>query len=229
VLRGALAHAAGVRIDHVAGLFRLWWIPPGGDARRGVYVRSPWQELMGILALESTRAGAWVVGEDLGTVPPIVRDEMARRNVLSTKVMWFEPEPPASWPERSLGAVTTHDLPTVAGIWTGADDADQREAGVEPNTEGSAAIRRRLAEWTGLAETAPVDEAVVAAHRALAGASSQVALAGLDDALGVAVRANLPGTTERANWRMPLPRLLEEIVDDPLVLRVAEAMRSSGR
>jgi len=229
VVRAVLGHAAGVRIDHVAGLFRLWWIPPGFEADRGVYVRGPWEELLAIVALESMRSGAWVVGEDLGTVPPMVREQMGRRGLLSTRVMWFEPEPPDRWPEHSVAAVTTHDLPTVAGIWTGADDRDQKEHGIEPNSEGSEQMRERLAGWAGLSPEAGVAEAVTGAHRLLAGAPSVVALAALDDALAVPLRPNLPGTTERPNWRVPLPRVLEDIPDDPLVTSVAEAMAGRGR
>ncbi|HEV2369872.1 MAG TPA: 4-alpha-glucanotransferase, partial [Acidimicrobiales bacterium] len=179
-------------------------------------------------ALESVRARAWVVGEDLGTVPPLVREEMARRDVLSTRVMWFEPVPPERWPECSLAAVTTHDLPTVAGIWTGADERDQVAYDVQPDARAAAAMKHRLADWMGIPSDAPVEEAVVAAHRLLARAPSDVALAGLDDALAVTVRPNLPGTSERPNWCLPLPRPLDTLEQDALLVRVADEM-NAGR
>ena len=225
VVRSVLAHAAGVRIDHVAGLFRLFWIPPDMEASRGLYVRYPWQELLAILALESVRAGAWVVGEDLGTVEPYVREELARREVLSTRVMWFEPEPPAHYPPRSLAVVSTHDLPTVAGVWTGADVEDQEACGIQPDPGATAGLRHRLTEWTGLPAGAPDAEVIVAVHRLLAEAPSAVVLAQLEDALGVPWRPNLPGTVdERPNWSRALPAPLEAAVEDPLVVGVAEAL-----
>jgi 4-alpha-glucanotransferase len=228
VVRAALAHAAGIRIDHVAGLFRLYWIPPGCESAGGLYVRYPWEELLSILALESVRAGAWVVGEDLGTVEPRVREELARRDILSTRVMWFEDDPPARYPERAAAVVTTHDLPTIAGVWTGADAEDQQACGVEPDPGATAALKQRLRDQTGLPDDAPVEEVIVATYARLAEAPSAVVLAGLEDALAVPWRPNLPGTvSERPNWARALPRPLEALVEDPLALAVAEKLGTS--
>ena len=225
-LRAVFRHAGGVRIDHVMGLFRLFWVPEGASAADGVYVRYPWRDLLGILALESWRAGAWVVGEDLGTVEPFVREELARRRVLSYRLVWFEPDPPPSYPAQALAAVTTHDLPTVAGLWSGADLAEQQELGQEPNVESTEAIRKRLVQWTGLAADAPVDEVVCRTYGLLAQAPSMVVAAVLDDALGVAERPNLPGTTtERPdNWCLALPSPLEDVEADPRVAAVVAAV-----
>lgn len=226
VVRAGLAHASGIRIDHVAGLFRLYWIPPGMGSDRGLYVRYPWEELLAILALESVRAGAWVVGEDLGTVEPWVREELGRRNILSTRVMWFEDAPPAGYPERSLAVVTTHDLPTVAGVWTGADVTDQQGCGIEPDPAVAAGMRERLRQLTGLPDDAPVGEVVVGTYARLAEAPSAVVLASLDDVLVVPWRPNLPGTVaERPNWSRALPQPLEALVEDPLALQVADILR----
>jgi 4-alpha-glucanotransferase len=173
LLRGAFEHAAGLRVDHVMGLFRLWWIPEGGGPADGGYVRFPGTELVDILALESARAGAHVVGEDLGTVEDEVREALAAREVLSYRLAWFEPEPPERWPERALAAVTTHDLPTLAGVGTGTDD------------EGGK-LRSRLEAFLG--GTVPDDPVDLAAdtHRRLASSACRLVAATLDDALAVA-------------------------------------------
>ncbi|HZU73629.1 MAG TPA: 4-alpha-glucanotransferase [Acidimicrobiales bacterium] len=230
-LRAVLAHSAGVRIDHIAGLFRLFWIPPGASAGEGAYVRYPWSELLSVLALESVRAGAWVVGEDLGTVEDRVREEMERRRLLSTRLLWFEPGPPAGYPSRTMAAVTTHDLPTVAGLWSGGDAAELARLGL-PAADGFAPVRRRLADWTGLPDDAPVEEAVRAAYRLLAQAPSAVALATLEDAAAMPERPNLPGTVDdRPNWSLALPRPLEELVSSPLADDLGRSLasgRSSG-
>jgi 4-alpha-glucanotransferase len=226
VVRASLAYAGGIRIDHVAGLFRLYWIPPGLGSDRGLYVRYPWEELLAILALESVRAGAWVVGEDLGTVEPWVREELARRDILSTRVMWFEDAPPSAYPERSLAVATTHDLPTVAGVWTGHDLTDQRACGVEPDPGADAGMKHRLQQLTGLPDDAAVGEVVAQTYARLAEAPSAVLLAGLEDALLVPWRPNLPGTVaERPNWCRALPEPLEALVEDPLALRLAGILR----
>jgi 4-alpha-glucanotransferase len=112
-LRAAAEHGAGLRIDHVMGLFRLYWIPEGASAADGVYVRYPAAELLDVVARVSQDAGAFVVGEDLGTVEPGVRDVLAARGVMSYKVYWFEDDAPSTWPELALASVTTHDLPTI--------------------------------------------------------------------------------------------------------------------
>src|SRR4051812_33085550 len=130
-----MAGAGGLRVDHVMGLFRLWWVPAGGSAADGAYVRYPYEDLLDIVALESHRAQAIVVGEDLGTVEAGVREAMAEHGILSYKLLWFEDDDPAQWPVEAMAAVTTHDLPTVAGLWTGADVDEQREHGLGSDEE----------------------------------------------------------------------------------------------
>ncbi|MBV8957664.1 MAG: 4-alpha-glucanotransferase, partial [Actinobacteria bacterium] len=209
-VRSGLRGGGGLRVDHVMGLFRLFWIPPGRGPDEGVYVRYPWQELLDILALESVRAGAFAVGEDLGTVEPEMREELARRNVLSTRVLWFEEDPPPTWPRQSLAAVTTHDLPTVAGVWTGIDSPDP--------------MRARLVARTGLDVDAPVSAAVAAAYEAVARAPSMLVAASLDDVLEVRERPNHPGDDDRPNWSLALPMPLEAVVSDARVERVAQEL-----
>jgi 4-alpha-glucanotransferase len=216
-VRACMRGGGGIRVDHVMGLSRLFWVPPGGTPADGTYVRYPAADLFEVLALESVRAEALVVGEDLGTVEPSVREQMAARDVLSYRLLWFEEHPPRDWPERALAAVTTHDLPTVAGLWTGSDLRDQEAAGTAPDLAGTRALRERLARLIGLAPDAPAAAAVTAAYRALAEAPCALLVATLEDMLGVERRPNLPGTTPEQwpSWRMPLPASIEDIMADP--------------
>ncbi|MGH7392735.1 MAG: 4-alpha-glucanotransferase [Candidatus Rokuibacteriota bacterium] len=224
-IRATLRHAGALRIDHVMGLFRLFWIPPGLTPADGAYVRYLAGELLAIVALEAARAGAWVVGEDLGTVEEGVRETLAERRVLSYRCLWFEEDPPARYPALSLGSVTTHDLPTIAGLWTGADVEDQRKIGLTPNADGIDAIRRRLAGLIGLPLGAPVPAVIERTHAALASAGSCVVAATLEDALAVSERPNMPGTTGQwPNWSLALPAPIEHLEQDPLALGVARVL-----
>jgi 4-alpha-glucanotransferase len=218
-IRGAAAHAAGVRLDHVMGLFRLFWIPTGMVAAEGAYVRYPAAPLLSLLANESRRAGAFVVGEDLGLVPPTVREHLRRRGSLSYRLLWFEGSDPARWPRDAIAAVGTHDLPTVAGIWT-LREPEQRLHH----------LREKLVSITHLPDTtAPIDVAV-AAYTALARGRPRIVLASLEDALGVTERPNVPGTTtEFPNWRLALPSSVEEIERSDGVNRIGDAMKAEGR
>ena len=230
-VRAAMAHAGGLRIDHVLGLFRQWWVPAGAAPADGAYVRQPAAELLAILAIESHRAGAIVVGEDLGTVEPGVRRRLAAAQILSTRLAYFERKEPAAWPREAIAAITTHDLPTVVGAWTGADLEDQAAAGVAPDVAGLRWLRRRLARFGRIAGDPPLPEVVETVHRALAGSRSALAFATLDDALLVARRPNIPGTdaTQRANWSLALPKSLEGLRRDPFVGRIAATMRDGRR
>jgi len=218
-IRAAAVHAAGVRLDHVMGLFRLFWIPTGKPAADGAYVRYPASALLSLLANESRRAHAFVVGEDLGLVPPTVREHLRRRGSLSYRLLWFEGSEPARWPPDAIAAVGTHDLPTVAGIWTLGEPERRLHH-----------LRERLVSITHLPDnTAPVDVAV-AAYTALARGRPRIVLASLEDALGVTERPNVPGTTtEFPNWRLALPSPLEDIERADGVKRIAGAMRAAGR
>ena len=228
-VRAALRHGGGMRLDHVMGLFRLFWVPQGARPADGMYVRYPAADLLDIVALESHRAGAYVVGEDLGTVEDQVRSELAARHVLSYRVLWFESDPPERLPVNALAAVTTHDLPTVAGLWTGSDLDAQRALDLAPNEEGTAATRARLRARAGVADDAPVEEVVVAAYRALAAAPSLLLTATLEDALAVEERPNMPGTVDEwPNWAIALPKPLEHVEADPLPPRVAQPLRRQG-
>jgi 4-alpha-glucanotransferase len=227
--RANLRTGGGLRIDHVMGLFRLFWLPVGAAPSEGGYVRYPGDELLAVLAIESTRAGALVVGEDLGTVEEEVRAALGAQGVLSTRLVWFEDTPPAGYPEQAFAAVTTHDLPTVAGVWSGADVEDQRSAGHGVAIDADRGLRARLAELTGSPPDAPVEDVIVAVHSQLARAPSMLTAVTLEDAVAVHERPNLPGTTtERPNWALALPMSLDEVFDSPLANTLAVRM-TEGR
>ncbi len=223
-LRGALRHAGGLRIDHVMGLFRLFWVPQGQGPDAGAYVRYPQDELLAILALESERSKAYVVGEDLGTVEEGVRTQLAANRILSYRLLWFESEPPVKYPELALAAVTTHDLPTVAGVWSGADLKAQRELGLEPNEEGTLKISERLSAMTGISDDTPIEEVITRTDELLAQAPSAIITATLEDALAVEERPNIPGTTE-TSWSLALPESLEALESSSLARAIGERLR----
>ena len=168
IVRAGLRHAGGLRIDHVIGLFRSFWVPSGFDAQEGAYVRYPVEDLLAILALESQRAGALIIGEDLGTVEPGTRERLAAHDILSYALLYFESNRPSDFPPKALAAITTHDLPTVAGLWSGSDLAEQVALRLSPDPQEERSLRERMGRLTGLPPTASVDEVIRAAHAALA-------------------------------------------------------------
>lgn len=224
-IRAALHHAGGLRIDHVMGFFRLYWIPSGMGPSAGAYVRYPAEDLLAVIALESHRAKAIIGGEDLGTVEEVVKEQLLAHRILSYRLVWFEKELPATYPRMSLAAVTTHDLPTIAGLWSGFDLEKQHELGLNPNERGMREIRNRLRSMTGLPGTAKVADVIVRTHQLLAEAPSVVLTATLEDALAVKERPNMPNTTDQwPNWSIPLPAPLEDIQRNSLVREVARAL-----
>ena len=218
-IRSASRHAAGVRLDHVMGLFRLYWIPEGLTAAQGAYVKYPAANLLSLLANESRRERAFVIGEDLGLVEPAVRRHLRRKGSLSYRLVWFEGSEPEQWPRNAVAAVGTHDLPTVAGIWTRSEPEHRLHH-----------LRDKLVAMTQLPEeTSPVDVAV-AVYQRLARGRTRMVLVSMEDALGVHERPNVPGTTNQfPNWRLALPYSLEEIEHLDGVQRIAAAMKSAGR
>jgi 4-alpha-glucanotransferase len=162
LLRGTLRHAGALRIDHVMGLFRLWWVPQGRPPTEGTYVRYDHEAMLGVLALEAHRAGASVIGEDLGTVEPGVREELADRGILGTSVLWFErdyeerggkgePLPPERWRELCLATLTTHDLPSTAARLSGEHVELRHRLGLltRPLEEEQAEDEAEREEWLG--------------------------------------------------------------------------------
>jgi 4-alpha-glucanotransferase len=218
-VRSAAAHAAGIRLDHVMSLFRLFWIPSEAAPGAGAYVRYPATDLLGLLAAESRRARAFVIGEDLGLVEPEVRTRLRRRGALSYRLLWFEGPTPDQWPKNAVAAVGTHDLPTVAGIWNYTEPDERQHR-----------LRHRLVEVTHAPDGTSAIDVAVSAYSALAACQSRIVLVSLEDALGVSERPNVPGTiTEFPNWRLSLPTPLEEVVSADGVLRIVDAMSAAGR
>jgi 4-alpha-glucanotransferase len=254
LIRSALRHAGGVRIDHIIGLFRLWWVPAGAPPTQGTYVRYDHEAMMGIVALEAHRAGAVVVGEDLGTVEPWVRDYLRARGVLGTSILWFEldrdggagptpvPLPAERWRECCLSSVTTHDLPPTAGYLVREHVLLRHFLGLltRPVEEELAAAEAELAAWlaelrrVGLLGThADLDATVLALYEYLGRTPSRLLGLALTDAVGDRRTQNQPGTIdEYPNWRVPLsgpdgrPVLLEDVFTDPRAARLAEALHA---
>jgi glycogen operon protein len=218
-----------MRIDHVLGLTRLFWVPEGAAGADGAYVAYPLEDLLGVLALESRRARCLVIGEDLGTVPEGLRDILGQAGVYRYSVLPFERDgaafrPPERYPARALACVSTHDLPPVAGWWEGADIAERRDIGLIDAAAAEQARRDRAVEKAAL--LAALSEAGVEADFSLDGpctpelaaaiygfvaaADSRLLMVQMEDLAGERVGVNLPGTDrERPNWRLRLPSLAE--------------------
>ncbi len=189
------------------------------------YVRYPAADLLAIVTLESQRAGAVVVGEDLGTVEEGVREALFEHDLLSYRLLWFEHGDPATWPAKSMAAVTTHDLPTVAGLWDGSDFETQRQLGLQPNADSTAALRARLSTAGGVDPAADPAEAVVAAYKLLARSPATLLGATLEDAVVETVRPNIPGSDQlRRNWSLALPVTLENLESEPTAARIGDVL-----
>ena len=247
LVNAVLRHAGGVRIDHIIGLFRLWWIPKGAPPTDGTYVRYDHEAMIGVVALEAHRAGAVVVGEDLGTVEPWVRDYLRERGLFGTSILWFEadgdggPLPAEKWREYCLSSVTTHDLPPTAGYLAGEHVRLREKLGLltRPVDEELAGDQAQQAAWlaelrrVGLLGGDPtVDQVVLALYRYLGRTPSKLVSLSLADAVGDVRTQNQPGTTdEYPNWRVPLrgpdnhKLLLEDVFSDPRAAALAEAMK----
>jgi 4-alpha-glucanotransferase len=227
-LRSGLRYCAGIRVDHVMGLFRLFWIPEGSLPGLGVYVSYPRDDMLNILALEAHRAGGFVVGEDLGTVGDDVRRDLVERRVMTYRVWWFEDDPPSAWPRNALGSVSTHDLPTVAGVLTGSDLEEQQRLGLQPNEQAAWALRAKLLEQTGAGPDTPVEQVIAGVYSDLGRAPCLVLTASLDDVAAVEQRPNMPGTVDEwPNWSIALPVQLEELERSALARDIAEHLNRS--
>ncbi|MGR8921599.1 MAG: 4-alpha-glucanotransferase, partial [Gammaproteobacteria bacterium] len=236
-LRANMRGSGALRIDHVVGLMRQFWVPSGAPASAGAFVRFPFHDLLGILALESTRAECVVIGEDLGTVPDELRAALYDYGVLSYRVLYFTKHwhgdhsfvAPEDYPPQALVTVSTHDLPTLAGFWSGRDLALREALDLFPDTETRDRLRAerehdrtRLLDAlerhglgpsvvtdpeSGLASTALIR----AVHRYVARARCSIMMVQMEDVLGQLEQANVPGTVhEQPNWQRRLALPLEQ-------------------
>lgn len=251
LIRANMRHFGALRIDHALGLYRQYWIPAGGDARGGGYVRYPVDDLIAILKLESRRNRCVVIGEDLGTVPPALVGKLRDAGILSYRLLYFERAPdggfamPAAYPPLALVGVGTHDLPTLVGYWTGADIGLREAFGLFPNPaarEASLTERQRdrealvaiLSEYGLLPPDFPTDAVlppdrrdtlIDAAHAFIARTPSALMMAQAEDVLGAAEQVNLPGTLDQyPNWRRKLPEDIAALADAPRLRRLAAAI-----
>lgn len=224
-LRHHFRHAGRLRIDHVMGLHRLYWIPEGAAATDGVYVRSPARELYAALLLEAARAGSRVVGENLGTVPEEVQDELERRQLATMYVVEFELDPAhpnvlRPPPPRSVATLDTHDTPTFAAFWAGADPGQQ------------AALADVLAGRGRLARSDAADPAAVlgALVEELGASDAELVLVALEDLWLEPAPQNVPGTTtEHPNWARRAAHRLDELPFLTEVGRVLDRLDASRR
>jgi glycogen debranching enzyme GlgX/4-alpha-glucanotransferase len=245
LLRANMRHAAALRIDHVLGLRRLFLVPDGAKGAEGAYLAYPFRELLGQIALESQRARCLVVGEDLGTVPEGTGEALQAAQILSYRVLWFERRgaaftPPTEWPARAAACISTHDLPTLAGFWSGADLEERAALGLLADLPGALAERARdrtalcdllraeglLPEGAG--PDAPLDDALAAAIHALAARTpSALMLVQAEDLAGERIAVNLPGTDwERPNWRRRLPQPVATLAEGSRARAVLAALRA---
>ncbi|MFK4146410.1 4-alpha-glucanotransferase [Streptomyces sp. NPDC004065] len=256
LLRALFRYAGALRIDHVMGLFRLWWVPQGRPPTEGTYVRYDAEAMLAVLVLEASRAGSVVIGEDLGTVEPGVRETLDRRGVLGTSVLWFErdwegdgrPLPPERWRADCLATATTHDLPPTAARLTGEHVELRHRLGLltRPLEEERAEAAADTSEWLALLTElgllqgtsggvgASAEEAEIqAVHRFLVRTPARMVGLWLPDAVGDRRPQNLPGTWDQyPNWRLPLadaegrPVTLEELAASPRLHALTEVLRA---
>lgn len=244
-LRAAMRHAGAIRIDHALGLMRLFLVPPGCDATAGAYLRYPYARLLRAVAEEARAAGCMVIGEDLGTVPEGFREPMAAAGVLGYRVAWFERDwhgdrgylPPERFPAQALATLSTHDLPTVRGHFLGQDIAWRERLGLYPAPEQAGHDRRQRADEVELlrqrlrglgllAEQADETACVLALHRYLARAASELVAVQLEDLTGETEQPNLPGTVEtHPNWRRRYALTVEELTAAPFAAAILAIMR----
>jgi 4-alpha-glucanotransferase len=241
MLRAAFAYAGGIRIDHILGLRRLWLVPEGEPARNGAYLRYPLDDLLRLIALESWRHRAIVIGEDLGTVPPGFRERLADHGLSGIRVLWFERtqdgagfNPPSAWDRHTVATTTTHDLPTITGWWRGNDITWRNRIGqTMPRSDGRDPVEAAQAEraadraalWrafqqAGVAahdvaapppDQAPVDEALAF----VAATPSPLVTYPLEDLLALEDQPNLPGSIdEHPNWRRRVMQSVEALFAD---------------
>jgi glycogen operon protein len=234
-----MRHAGMLRIDHVLGLMRQFWVPRGAEGKDGGYVSFPMDALMRLVAEESMAQQCMIVGEDLGTVPEGLRERLARGNFLSYKVLWFERDeasfrPPDAYPYLSLACLGSHDLPTFAGWAQGAHIELDHQLKRNPNEAKQRRdydIERKALLAAFAAARIGTDDLMAAAHQFLARTGSAVAFAQVDDLFGEIDQLNVPGTDrEYPNWRRRNDRPVGDLLSDSraqAILAILREERSS--
>ncbi len=256
IIRKNMKHNGALRIDHALGMFRLFWIPCGMPAVEGAYVIYPKEELLRIIALESVRNRTIVVAEDLGTIGEDVRGTLSRLRMLSYRLLYFErnyPDPsftrPENYPDMALCAVTTHDLPTLSGYWTGKDlevkerlslyhDENLLQRHKSERERDKALLLHALKSQGIVPDDFPsdpdkirmTDELCLAIYVYLARTPCKLMAVSLDDVIGTPDQQNMPGTTDTyPNWMQRTPPDLSQIISDRRIAALAEAFRKSSR
>jgi len=254
-IRKNMEHMGALRIDHALGLFRLFWIPKGMSPLDGAYVRCNAEDLLRIIALESVRNRTLVIGEDLGTITDEARRMLQRFGILSYRLFYFErnyPDPsfmpPERYPAMALSAITTHDLPTLSGYWSGRDldlkkqlriiSDEQAYVRQKNDRQRDRNLVLKALEMHGILPGSPAGgpsgippmtpELCCAVYQYLSISPAKLALVSLDDVIGTIDQQNLPGTiSEYPNWRQKAPLSLEEIMADPRWLNLAKMFRNT--
>jgi 4-alpha-glucanotransferase len=252
-LRSNMQYAGALRIDHILGLMRQYWVAPGMKADEGIYITFPFKDILRIIALESRRNDCVVIGEDLGTVPDGFSEIMEAAGLLSYKVLFFERwesglfKRPELYPSQSMVTVSTHDLPTLTGWWKGRDLHWRQTLNLYPNDamgqqERSARIEDRNLLIATLADLDVIDlakapqqtpaemnaELSIAVQKYMAKAPSHIQLIPLEDSLEIVEQVNIPGTIdEHPNWRQKLPVAMHEFWEESSVKSIAQAMQQA--
>ncbi|SQH99062.1 4-alpha-glucanotransferase [Corynebacterium minutissimum] len=249
LLRTMLGNAGGLRVDHVLGLFRLYWIPRHSSPLHGTYVTYDWEAMLGILALEAERAGAVLVGEDLGTLEPWVQTALRDMGVLGTTIIWFEhaeegptPRPQDQYRRMAMSSVGTHDLPPTLAFLRGDHIALRARLGLlttsvaeeeEQDREWQDQVKDNLQAYGMLNNRENEEDVLVALHEYVAGTPSALTVTNVVDMVGDVRAQNQPGTTkdQYPNWCIPLcntagePVLLEDLPKQELYQRLAQVSK----
>jgi 4-alpha-glucanotransferase/(1->4)-alpha-D-glucan 1-alpha-D-glucosylmutase len=227
-------HGGALRIDHVMRFFRLFWIPEGLTAREGLYVRDYVDDLLGIVALESVRQGFYVVGEDLGTVPPGVRERLASAGILGYRLLWFERNPdgtfhgPQEYPERAAVSTSTHDLATLAGFFSGRDIEARLTAGLVDRASYEQQLSDRKREIEKLNKALACAGFPGDGLSFILSTPSTFAIVNQEDLTGEEYQQNLPASTwQYPNWRRKMKVAVEDL--SPLAEKLAGMIERSGR
>ena len=252
-LRSSMQYAGALRIDHILGLMRQYWVAPGMEATEGVYISFPWDDILRIIALESRRNNCVVIGEDLGNVPDGFSETIQNAGLLSFKVLFFERwdsglfKRPENFPTKSIVTIATHDTATLTGWWQGRDLQWRQQLNLYPNDEAGHADRDARAyerenliaalndlqviDMSKVPQLEPAKmntELSIAVQKYLAASPSHIQLIPLEDALEIPEQVNIPGTIDQhPNWLQKLPVLLEDFGQINSVKQIAQAMNKA--